>query len=339
MCLELGIPLHRVDFSASTASRCSPTFSRSTATGRTPNPDVLCNRQHQVRRHAALRAAARRHEHRDRPLRARDHRSTAYRSFCKGVDDGKDQTYFLHAVAATSSPTCCCRSASSLKRDVRAIARQAGLPVAEKKDSTGICFIGERPFAEFLAHYLPATRASSRRRRARARPPPWPRLLHARPAARSSHRRQRGPPETPWYVARKNRRATSSSWCRGASIRCSGAERSSRPARWIGPPPREWHAHEPLRSRRRSATASRTRAAPSCGRGRLARRRVRRAAAHADAGSVRRLLLDGDRCVGGATIDAAAAASPASVTRFFFAAAPNFPLIILASSRCPQRFQ
>jgi len=73
----------------------------------------------------------------------------------KARDSGKDQSYFLAAVDATDFEDVLFPLGGLLKSEVREIARRAGLPVAEKKDSTGICFIGERPFAEFLAQYLP----------------------------------------------------------------------------------------------------------------------------------------------------------------------------------------
>src|SRR5690606_62936 len=73
----------------------------------------------------------------------------------KGRDAAKDQSYFLHAVAAADLVDACFPLGDLAKPEVRALARRAGLPVAAKKDSTGICFIGERPFAEFLRTYLP----------------------------------------------------------------------------------------------------------------------------------------------------------------------------------------
>ncbi|MCP4300959.1 MAG: tRNA 2-thiouridine(34) synthase MnmA, partial [Gammaproteobacteria bacterium] len=74
----------------------------------------------------------------------------------KGADAGKDQSYFLHAVSAEALAETVFPLGEFQKNDVRQIARDAGLPVHDKKDSTGICFIGERPFREFLATYLPA---------------------------------------------------------------------------------------------------------------------------------------------------------------------------------------
>jgi tRNA-specific 2-thiouridylase len=74
----------------------------------------------------------------------------------KGLDPQKDQSYFLHAMPASSLARTLFPIGSMHKPDVRRVAHDLGLPVFDKKDSTGICFIGERPFAEFLARYLPA---------------------------------------------------------------------------------------------------------------------------------------------------------------------------------------
>ncbi len=76
-------------------------------------------------------------------------------SCCKAADAGKDQTYFLHQLSQAQLDGTMFPVGDLAKRDVRAIAREQGIPTYAKKDSTGICFIGERPFREFLARYLP----------------------------------------------------------------------------------------------------------------------------------------------------------------------------------------
>jgi tRNA-uridine 2-sulfurtransferase len=123
--------------------------------GRTPNPDVLCNREIKfgvMRRYARRLGAARIATGHYARLRNDDRGAP---QLLKARDPSKDQSYFLAAVDAAEFDDVLFPLGDLMKSEVRAIARTAGLPVAEKKDSTGICFIGERPFAEFLAQYLP----------------------------------------------------------------------------------------------------------------------------------------------------------------------------------------
>lgn len=155
VCAELGIPLHRADFSREYRERVFHRFLAEYAAGRTPNPDVLCNREIKFKSflHHALRLGAdaiatghyadvRKAAHGAELLRARD--------------AGKDQTYFLASVAQAALARTLFPLGNLVKREVRRIAEQAGFDNFAKKDSTGICFIGERPFADFLAGYLPA---------------------------------------------------------------------------------------------------------------------------------------------------------------------------------------
>ncbi|WP_036135355.1 tRNA 2-thiouridine(34) synthase MnmA [Luteimonas mephitis] len=155
VCGRLGIPIHFRDFSGEYWDGVFAHFLAEYAAGRTPNPDVLCNREIKFKhfldaaRDLGAECIATGHYARVdgdrgswRLLRARDR--------------GKDQSYFLHQLgqaqlAATRFPL-----GELPKADVRRIAAAAGLPTAAKKDSTGICFIGERDFREFLSRYLPA---------------------------------------------------------------------------------------------------------------------------------------------------------------------------------------
>lgn len=152
---QLGLPLHRVNFTDAYRERVFEQFLAECRAGRTPNPDVLCNREIKF---GTLREYARRlggtslatgHYARLVVEDGRPH-------LLKGVDGGKDQSYFLHGVDETAFAEVVFPLGGLLKTDVRARARAANLPSAHKKDSTGICFIGERPFGEFLGRYLPA---------------------------------------------------------------------------------------------------------------------------------------------------------------------------------------
>lgn len=155
VCGRLGLPLHFRDFSREYMDGVFAHFLSEYATGRTPNPDVLCNREIKFRHFLdaarALGAQAIATGHYAR-VRERDGRFELLRA----LDTDKDQSYFLHQLgqaqlAATRFPL-----GELRKPEVRALAAAAGLPTAAKKDSTGICFIGERDFRGFLSQYLPA---------------------------------------------------------------------------------------------------------------------------------------------------------------------------------------
>ncbi len=155
ICEQLHIPLHNVNFSKQYQDQVFSYFLDEYRAGRTPNPDVLCNREIKfgVFRDYAKRLGG--------ELLATGHyaRSTNIDgdgALFKGADAGKDQSYFLHAVAADALAETVFPLGDLQKSEVRQIARDAGLDVHNKKDSTGICFIGERPFKEFLSTYLPA---------------------------------------------------------------------------------------------------------------------------------------------------------------------------------------
>jgi len=153
VCRELDIPLHRVDFAEQYRQRVFDYFLTEYRAGRTPNPDVLCNREikfgvclEHVRRLGA--------EHFATGHYARRLEGTHGVELHKAIDLDKDQSYFLHALELPQLQAALFPLGDSRKAEVRAEARAAGLPVYDKPDSTGICFIGERPFREFLAQYV-----------------------------------------------------------------------------------------------------------------------------------------------------------------------------------------
>jgi tRNA-specific 2-thiouridylase len=155
VCARLGIPLHMRNFAAEYWHSVFAHFLDEYRAGRTPNPDVLCNREIKFKtflEHARALGADRiatghyarvdRVDGRWRLLRARD--------------DAKDQSYFLHALQQDALSATLFPVGELAKPEVRSIAREAMLPVHAKKDSTGICFIGERDFRAFLGEYIPA---------------------------------------------------------------------------------------------------------------------------------------------------------------------------------------
>ena len=152
---RLGLRFHVRDFSAEYLRDVFRHFLDEYAHGRTPNPDVLCNREIKFKAflEAALALGA---ERIATGHYARVRETDAGLQLLRGVDEGKDQSYFLHLLGQTELARTLFPLGEHRKSEVRALARRHDLPTQAKKDSTGICFIGERDFRSFLAQYLPA---------------------------------------------------------------------------------------------------------------------------------------------------------------------------------------
>jgi len=155
VCSDLGIPLHPVNFAREYRDKVFADFLAEYRKGRTPNPDVACNRQIKfgdclayARRLGADKVAT---GHYARVA----HSESGYR-LLKGKDSSKDQSYFLHAIRPEALSNILFPLGNLEKQEVRRIANDKGLPNYARKDSTGICFIGERPFKEFLQQYISA---------------------------------------------------------------------------------------------------------------------------------------------------------------------------------------
>ena len=152
----IGIELEHVNFAADYKDRVFADFLREYQAGRTPNPDVLCNAEikfkafldHAMRLGAECIATGHYARVRERAGRF---------ELLKGLDPLKDQSYFLHRLSQAQLAKTLFPVGELPKTEVRRIAAEIGLPNAKKKDSTGICFIGERPFREFLNRYLAHT--------------------------------------------------------------------------------------------------------------------------------------------------------------------------------------
>lgn len=151
---RLGIRLHTVNFAAEYWDRVFETFLHEYRAGRTPNPDVLCNREIKFRAFLdhALQLGAERIATGHYARTAGD----APVQLLKGLDPDKDQSYFLYLLDQHQLRHALFPLGELEKRKVRELAREAGFGNHAKKDSTGICFIGERRFRDFLARYLPA---------------------------------------------------------------------------------------------------------------------------------------------------------------------------------------
>jgi tRNA-specific 2-thiouridylase len=149
----IGIEIEHVNFAAEYKDRVFAEFLREYSCGRTPNPDVLCNAEIKFKAFLdhALRLGA---ERIATGHYARVRESGARFELLRGLDRAKDQSYFLHRLNQAQLAKTLFPVGELPKTEVRRLAQQAGLPVAAKKDSTGICFIGERPFRQFLERYL-----------------------------------------------------------------------------------------------------------------------------------------------------------------------------------------
>jgi tRNA-specific 2-thiouridylase len=151
----IGIEIEHVNFAAEYKDRVFAEFLREYQAGRTPNPDVLCNAEikfkafldHAMRLGAEKIATG-------HYARVRQNTTTGLFELLKGIDPSKDQSYFLHRLNQAQLSKTLFPVGELHKTEVRRIAEDIGLPNAKKKDSTGICFIGERPFREFLNRYI-----------------------------------------------------------------------------------------------------------------------------------------------------------------------------------------
>lgn len=155
---RLGIPLHRVDFIQEYWDNVFSFFLEEYKKGRTPNPDILCNKY--IKFDAFVEHAKKF----DADYIAMGHYARVvpgeHPKMLRGVDDNKDQTYFLSQLSEEQLKNTLFPVGNFTKREVRALAHKYDLSTKDKKDSTGICFIGERNFEEFLSNYLPSTPGS-----------------------------------------------------------------------------------------------------------------------------------------------------------------------------------
>lgn len=155
VCEHLQIPLHHVNFAREYRNLVFADFLKEYRAGRTPNPDVLCNREikfgvfRQYAKRLGGELLATGHYARVRPADGKW-------QLWKAADANKDQSYFLHAIPTSALAETIFPLGEMIKDEVRELARDRGLAVFDKRDSTGICFIGERPFRQFLAQYLAA---------------------------------------------------------------------------------------------------------------------------------------------------------------------------------------
>ncbi|MBI3542053.1 MAG: tRNA 2-thiouridine(34) synthase MnmA [Deltaproteobacteria bacterium] len=152
VCDRLGVPHYSVEFVKEYWDHVFTSFLEEYKAGFTPNPDILCNRE--IKFKLFLKKAL----ELDADFLATGHycRTNPERELLKGVDPGKDQSYFVYTLTRETLGKVLFPIGHLLKSDLRELARKAGLSTSEKKDSTGICFIGERDFKKFLGQYVAA---------------------------------------------------------------------------------------------------------------------------------------------------------------------------------------
>lgn len=155
VCNQIGIPYYAVNFEKQYWDKVFTYFLEEYKAGRTPNPDVMCNKEIKFKaflEHAMNLGA----DYLATGHYARVEQREGETVMLRGVDNNKDQTYFLNQLSQEQLKHVMFPIGHLPKPEVRKIAEEAGLATAKKKDSTGICFIGERNFKEFLSQYLPA---------------------------------------------------------------------------------------------------------------------------------------------------------------------------------------
>ena len=155
VCDQLGIHLHTVNFSSEYWDRVFSYFLEEYKSGRTPNPDIICNKEIKFKAflNYAIDLGA---DYIATGHYARVEKNNHEMIMLKGVDSNKDQTYFLYTLGQAQLSRTLFPVGELEKTKVRALAEKAGFTTATKKDSTGICFIGERKFKDFLQRFLPA---------------------------------------------------------------------------------------------------------------------------------------------------------------------------------------
>jgi len=305
ICDRLGLPLHRVSFAREYRESVFAGLLAEARAGRTPNPDVHCNREikfgllrRYVKRLGAERLATGHY--------ARLGRIGHVPALFRGRDSEKDQSYFLSTVAAADLEDVLFPLGELAKGDVRRLAARAGLSVAAKRDSTGICFVGERPYAEFLGRFIAAAPGN---------------IVTTDGAILGEHAglhrytigQRKGiglggiqnAGEAPWYVAEKRSRSNELVVVQGhdhPSLQSVALETG--PMHFVGPAPAAWLEAQPLRCQVRTRyrqpdqAATMTRGAE--GTARIAFDRPQRAVTPGQFA----VVYVGERCLGAGRIEA-----------------------------------
>jgi len=156
VCDQLGIPLHTINFSTEYWDEVFTVFLEEFKAGRTPNPDILCNKHIKFKAFLNYSTTELGADYIATGHYARVTQSKGTFQLLKGLDPNKEQSYFLYTLGQTALSKTLFPIGHLHKPEIRLLAQQAGFQNHQKKDSTGICFIGERKFSEFLQRYLPS---------------------------------------------------------------------------------------------------------------------------------------------------------------------------------------
>lgn len=304
VCDRLGLPLHRVNFAEDYRDKVFAAFLADIQAGRTPNPDVLCNREIKF---GVMRRFARRlggdtlatgHYAR---LGKLDHEV----HLLKGADPAKDQSYFLAAVASSDFSGVEFPLGELDKSEVRQLASDAGLSVSGKRDSTGICFIGERPFNEFIDGFVPARRGAivtDSGKQVGEHEGLHHYTLGQRKGIGVGGLASSG--DEPWYVAAKDGASNTLTVVQGhdhPALFCAGIDVGQ--MHWIGAPPVEWASGGTLRCQVKTRYRQADQACSVERTADTAARIVFDSPQRAVTPGQYAVLYTGDRCLGSAVID------------------------------------
>lgn len=306
ICDQLGITLHHVNFAREYREQVFTNFLAEYRAGRTPNPDVLCNRE--IKFGTFLKYAKRLGgEVIATGHYARTATDKGVTHLLKAKDLSKDQSYFLHAVSAEALAETVFPLGELLKSEVRRLAKDHALKVHGKKDSTGICFIGERPFREFLSTYIPANPGAIKTPEGRTVGEHHGLMYYTlgqRQGLGIGGRRDSG--DEPWYVVAKDLAANVLIVVQGEHPLRYNTGLEASEASWINEPPSGvLSCAAKIRYRQRDQACR----VNSHGDGRLTVVFEEPQTAVAPGQYV--VFYDGDRCLGGAVIDRAISAQDA----------------------------
>ncbi|WP_158366598.1 tRNA 2-thiouridine(34) synthase MnmA [Candidatus Williamhamiltonella defendens] len=154
VCDKLNIELHTVNFSAEYWSQVFTIFLAEYRAGRTPNPDILCNKEIKFKAFLEFALKDLKADYIATGHYVRHQSNNGQHFLLRGIDENKDQSYFLYTIGQQQLDNCLFPIGGLKKSEVRDIAKKLNLVNAQKKDSTGICFVGERKFRDFISQYL-----------------------------------------------------------------------------------------------------------------------------------------------------------------------------------------